>query len=275
MGWDATEGWQKSFRRGLKMCTHLLPSHVGQTLFVVCLIFFAASCWSDPGVITPQTARQHSRLYPCDGVLFSPRACPACVLSKPARSKHCRYCDCCVSRMDHHCVWINNCVGLLNTRWFLLFLLSTAAVCAYASRVALRVVRADMARQGPWAILEAGALRPALAADGLRPLAHFVAGRYPVAAGLCFFLGAAAAIAGGFLAYEVVLVSAGTTMNERGKWKDVKSALARQAAFDSARGSGVDLCPANAYDEGFIKNWSQVCFPRRALRRACEEAKHE
>lgn len=39
----------------------------------------------------------------------------------------------CVARCDHHCIWLNNCVGLANTRWFLAFLAATAALCAYGA----------------------------------------------------------------------------------------------------------------------------------------------
>jgi hypothetical protein len=40
------------------------------------------------------------------------------------RSRHCRACDRCVEDFDHHCMWINNCVGGLNYRAFLAMILS-------------------------------------------------------------------------------------------------------------------------------------------------------
>ena len=50
------------------------------------------------------------------------RFCEKCCLEQPYRTKHCRDCDECIRKYDHHCFWIGGCVGELNHRKFWCFL---------------------------------------------------------------------------------------------------------------------------------------------------------
>ena len=48
--------------------------------------------------------------------------CPDCMVIRTPRSRHCSTCNHCVERFDHHCPWINNCVGVNNHVYFMIFL---------------------------------------------------------------------------------------------------------------------------------------------------------
>lgn len=54
--------------------------------------------------------------------------CKICDLRMMARTKHCRDCNKCVAVFDHHCKWLNACIGQRNYKWFLVTLGSVATM---------------------------------------------------------------------------------------------------------------------------------------------------
>lgn len=63
------------------------------------------------------------------------RRCGYCLLKQPMRARHCKSCQRCVRRYDHHCPWIENCVGEKNHRVFVLFLALQLLVLLWALRI--------------------------------------------------------------------------------------------------------------------------------------------
>lgn len=56
------------------------------------------------------------------------RLCHTCKAIKPYRTSHCRACNRCVLAYDHHCPYVQNCIGFKNRPWFFLFVLSTTTL---------------------------------------------------------------------------------------------------------------------------------------------------
>ncbi|KAG9394364.1 Protein S-acyltransferase 17-like [Carpediemonas membranifera] len=101
---------------------------------------FILLVFSDPGFVDRlKPSEKHLLDVPYDNQFYQPQPCVTCQHNKPARSKHCRYCNTCVLRFDHHCIWLNNDVGLFNHGWFLLFLLlhsvGMGAIVVYQCRI--------------------------------------------------------------------------------------------------------------------------------------------
>lgn len=60
-----------------------------------------------------------------------PTVCQKCRIQRPPRCHHCSTCHRCILQYDHHCVWLNNCVGLGNYRHFFLTVAFLTLGCWY------------------------------------------------------------------------------------------------------------------------------------------------
>lgn len=58
--------------------------------------------------------------------------CTRCETFRPPRAHHCRICKRCIKKLDHHCPWINNCVGERNQKYFLQFLVYVGILAVYS-----------------------------------------------------------------------------------------------------------------------------------------------
>lgn len=95
------------------------------------LIFSFLALWAhvktmltDPGAVPPDAQPINAD--------FNPGFCHRCNAYKPKTAYHCSRCRRCVVRMDHHCPYMNNCIGVGNQKHMILFLIYCVAQAVYA-----------------------------------------------------------------------------------------------------------------------------------------------
>lgn len=154
--------------------------------------------------------------YPYDHVLFRPgNVCSTCRLEKPARSKHCSFCGVCIAMCDHHCPWVNNCVGRGNYRYFLGLLLTLGLTELYGAYLSWWILKPYL-RTDP-----ANAFFSRAHFDNLLDIVVVAinVGGLSIA-GVGMLAAATGFLPLGLLAYHCYLIWAGMTTNESQKWAD-------------------------------------------------------
>nr|XP_044617556.1 palmitoyltransferase ZDHHC19-like isoform X2 [Equus asinus] len=101
-------------------------------LFVLTFCSLLSLHLSDPGILHQGSNELGPMMAPVVWVnhrAFLLQWCPKCCFLRPLRTYHITWCNICVEEFDHHCKWVNNCIGHSNFRVFMLLVQS---LCLYS-----------------------------------------------------------------------------------------------------------------------------------------------
>ncbi|KAJ2364695.1 palmitoyltransferase swf1 [Coemansia sp. RSA 2607] len=199
---------------------------------------YAIACMVDPGYVDAANVDRACSLFELDGLLYSKNTvCRTCHLRKPARSKHCSACGRCIQMMDHHCMWLNNCIGLNNARWFLAFLTSFSAVCVYGTYLFATVILELRHVRGLTHAMvqdeETGEMVPL----SFKTSILFLLDENVLLAVIMVLLLILTPAIGIFTLYQLRIVSLGYTGNEEIKWLNVADDIKDEVLFVVNEGS--------------------------------------
>jgi hypothetical protein len=118
---------------------------ISSFLFISNIYYMLKSGCTDPGILprqkinTSYVTKKEKMKYRIGGHILILNYCYSCHIYRPPRTSHCSRCNNCVESFDHHCLWLANCIGKRNYKYFfaLLVCLNLNSIiqvgfCAYA-----------------------------------------------------------------------------------------------------------------------------------------------
>ena len=189
-----------------------------------------------------------------------PTFCEKCQVWRPPRCHHCSVCNRCVLQFDHHCMWVNQCIGYNNYRHFVLMLFFLMLGCWYGVALLFHVFyepfRQQIREQGfKWMYSNGTGLLDLPMPNiillyllrGNMPAKMVIDMVYPLLLGI-------GAVMSGFLGFHVKYILLGRTTLEHSICLDEQLHQVK-----SKTPTGTPLSNAiNPFNQGYRKNLQQV-----------------
>ncbi|KAJ7961397.1 S-acyltransferase [Quillaja saponaria] len=136
---------------GLMTSPGIMNAVVFTAVALMCIFNYAFAISRDPGRVPstymPDVEDTGNPMHEIKRKGGDLRYCQKCSHYKPPRAHHCRVCKRCVLRMDHHCIWINNCVGHANYKVFFVFVVYAVIACIYSLVLLLGSLTNDQVKE--------------------------------------------------------------------------------------------------------------------------------
>ena len=73
-----------------------------------------------------------NKQYVLRGRKYKMKFCRTCLIYRPLGCSHCKVCNLCIERYDHHCPWVGNCIGRNNYKYFYFYIMSFNLFCFFS-----------------------------------------------------------------------------------------------------------------------------------------------